>query len=65
MATKTPAEAALKAAASTTFRKLVAVPPIEKLITSTPSATAWSIAAALSLVKQPPVFGLPSSQRTL
>ena len=43
----------------------VVVPLIEKLITSTPSATAWSIAAALSAVKQPPVFGFPSSQHTL
>src|SRR5919201_660632 len=28
-------------------------PPIEKLITSTPSATAWSIAAVVSAVRQP------------
>src|SRR3954453_7023372 len=28
-------------------------PPIEKLITSTPSATAWSIAAEVSAVRQP------------
>jgi hypothetical protein len=30
------------------------VPLIEKLITSTPSATAWSIAATLSEFGQPP-----------
>src|SRR5436190_1078298 len=28
-------------------------PPIEKLITSTPSATAWSIAFVVSAVRQP------------
>ena len=65
IATKTPAAAALNAATSTTLRKAVVVPLIEKLITSTPSATAWSSAAALSAVKQPPVFGFPSSQHTL
>ena len=34
--------------------KNVVVPPIEKLITSTPSMTAWSIAATLSEKKHVP-----------
>ena len=53
-ATKTPASAANRNAISTGSRKLVCVPLIEKLMTSTPSATAWSIAATLSELKQPP-----------
>ena len=39
------------------------MPLIEKLITSTPSATAWSIAATLSELAQPP--SPASSQQTL
>ena len=39
--------------------KLVDVPLMEKLIDVQPSATAWSIAAAESVVKQPPVSGVP------
>ena len=62
-ATNTPASAANRKAISTGSRKLVSEPLIEKLITSTPSATAWSIAATLSVLKQrPPV---PVSQQTL
>ena len=62
-ATKTPASAAFRKAISTASRKLVCEPLIEKLITSTPSATAWSMAATLSVLKQlPPV---PVSQQTL
>jgi hypothetical protein len=53
-ATNTPASAALKNATSTTFVKKVLVPPIEKLMTSTPSITAWSIAATLSELKHVP-----------
>jgi hypothetical protein len=51
-ATNTPASAANRKAISTGSRKLVREPLIEKLITSTPSATAWSMAATLSVVKQ-------------
>ena len=53
-ATNTPARAANMYARSTGSRKFVLVPLIEKLITSTPSATAWSIAATLSELAQPP-----------
>src|SRR6185295_18896553 len=63
-ATNTPASAANRNATSTASRKLVRVPLIEKLITSTPSATAWSIAATLSEPKQPPSWG-SSAQQTL
>ena len=63
-ATKTPASAALKKATSTTLVKNVEVPPIEKLITSTPSMTAWSIAATLSELKQVP-RPAPLSKQTL
>ena len=62
-ATKTPASAAKRNATSTGSRKLVRVPLIEKLITSTPSATALSIAAMLSELAQPP--SPASSQQTL
>jgi hypothetical protein len=44
-------------------RKFVRVPEIEKLMTSTPSATAWSIAATLSEPKHPPSGAMP--QQTL
>src|SRR6186997_2975442 len=63
-ATNTPASAANRNAISTASRKLLEVPLIEKLITSTPSATAWSIAATLSEPKQPPPVGV-SAQQTL
>jgi len=63
VATKTPASAANRKATSTGSRKLVRVPLIEKLMTSTPSATAWSMAATLSELKQPPWPWLP--QQTL
>ena len=63
-ATNTPASAAYRNATSTGSRKLVAVPLIEKLMTSTPSATAWSMAATLSDPKQPPPVGW-SAQQTL
>ena len=63
-ATNTPASAANRKAISTASRKLLEVPLIEKLITSTPSATAWSIAATLSEPKQPPPVGV-SAQQTL
>src|SRR5918995_2838638 len=53
-ATNTPARAAKRNATSTGSRKLVLEPLIEKLITSTPSATAWSIAAMLSELAHPP-----------
>ncbi len=49
VATKIPAAAAFRNASCTMLRKSVCVPPTEKLITSTPSATAWSIAAVKSL----------------
>jgi len=62
-ATNTPASAANRNAISTGSRKLVREPLIEKLITSTPSATAWSIAATLSELKQLPPA--PVSQQTL
>src|SRR5829696_1586358 len=62
-ATYTPASAANRNATSTGSRKFVRVPLIEKLITSTPSATAWSIAAMLSELAQPP--SPASSQQTL
>ena len=47
-ATNTPASAANKKAISVGSAKLVCVPLIEKLMTSTPSATAWSMALMLS-----------------
>src|SRR5688500_7881782 len=53
-ATKTPAFDAKRNATSTGSRKFVLVPLIEKLITSTPSATAWSMAATLSELAHPP-----------
>ena len=60
-ATNTPASAAYMNAISTASRKLVVDPLIEKLMTSTPSATAWSMAATLSVLKQlPPVGRLPA-----
>jgi hypothetical protein len=64
-ATNTPASAAYSQAISTGSRKLVCVPLIEKLMTSTPSATAWSIAATLSVVKQPALAVPPTPQQTL
>jgi hypothetical protein len=63
VATKMPASAAYMNAISTASRKLVREPLIEKLMTSTPSATAWSIAATLSVEKQLPPA--PVSQQTL
>ena len=57
-ATKTPASAALKNATSTGSRKLVVLPLMEKLMTSTPSATAWSMAATLSVVAHEPPAGV-------
>ena len=48
VATKTPASAAPKNAISTGSTELVRLPEIEKLITSTPSAVASSIACTLS-----------------
>ena len=62
-ATNTPASAANRKATSTGSRKLVSEPLMEKLMTSTPSATAWSIAATESVLKQPPSMPLP--QQTL
>ena len=62
-ATNTPASAANRNATSTGSRKFVDVPLIEKLMTSTPSATAWSIAATESELKQPPTPSGP--QHTL
>ena len=60
-ATNTPASAANRNATSTGSRKFVCDPLIEKFMTSTPSATAWSMAATLSEEKQlPPVGGLPA-----
>ena len=64
VATKTPASAANRNATSTGSRKFVREPLIEKLITSTPSSTAWSIAATLSELAQPPSEPT-SSQQTL
>jgi hypothetical protein len=61
-ATNTPASAANRNAISTASRKFVRVPLIEKLITSTPSATDWSIAATLSEPKQPPPLGSSAQQ---
>ena len=52
METNTPASAARRVASITNPVSAVVEPLIEKLITSTPSATAWSNAAALSGVKQ-------------
>jgi hypothetical protein len=43
---------------------LVVLPLTEKLMTSTPSATAWSIAATLSLEKHE-LVPAPVSQQTL
>src|SRR5688572_13852155 len=57
VATNTPASAANRKATSTGSRKLVWDPLTEKLMTSTPSATAWSMAATLSELKQPPPRG--------
>src|SRR4051812_13635953 len=61
-ATNTPASAAYMKAISTASRKLVLEPPIEKLMTSTPSATAWSMAATLSELKQPPPSSVVDQQ---
>jgi hypothetical protein len=55
VATKMPASAANRKAISTASRKLLCEPPTEKLMTSTPSATAWSIAATLSEPKHEPL----------
>ena len=62
-ATNMPASAAYMNAISTASRKFVVLPLIEKLMTSTPSATAWSMAATLSVEKQLPPA--PVSQQTL
>ncbi len=40
-------------------------PPTERLMTSTLSTTAWSIAATMSDRKQPPSSGFPVAQQTL
>jgi hypothetical protein len=67
--TKMPADAAPKKAASVGDTVVVAEPPpMEKLITSTPSATAWSIAATRSEFAQPSSSVEPASgplQQTL
>ena len=63
-ATNTPASAARMNACSTGSRKLPVVPLMEKLITSTPSSTAWSMAATLSDGKQP-ALGSVRPQQTL
>ncbi len=63
VATKMPASAANRKAISTGSRKLVREPLTEKLMTSTPSATAWSMAATLSVLKHEPPA--PVSQHTL
>ena len=64
VATKTPASAANRKATSTGSRKFVREPLIEKFRTSTPSSTAWSMAATLSELLQPPSEPT-SSQQTL
>ena len=71
-ATKTPALAARKNACSTGSLTLVWLPLMEKLITCTPSATALSMAATLSDVKQEfwlpdpsPAVGLTYVKQTL
>jgi hypothetical protein len=61
-ATNTPAAAAFMNATSTGVKISVVLPPIEKLITSTPSATAWSMAATESLLKQPAVSSVRPQQ---
>jgi hypothetical protein len=61
VATKMPAVAARRNALCTMLRKSVCVPPTEKLITSTPSAIAWS-AAAVKSVCQPFAVEASSSE---
>src|SRR4051794_21433028 len=53
LATKTPAAAALSSAACCGPNSAEVVPPIDMLMTSTPSATARSIAATTSALLQP------------
>src|SRR5680860_213369 len=68
-ATKMPADAAPRNATSVAETVVCAAPPpMEKLITSTPSAVAWSIAATRSLVAHPSSSWLAGSgpdQQTL
>ena len=63
--TYTPAAAANRNATSVEFVNAVDVPEIEKLIASTPSATAWSIAAVVSAVLHEPAGAAGVAQHAL
>ena len=62
-ATKIPAWVALRKASSSESSSGLGPPPMLKLITSTPSMTAWSMAESMSKLKHP--AALLASQQTL
>ena len=65
VATKMPASAAPSKAISTGSMTVSVTPEMEKLMTSTPSATASSMASRIEEVKQSPVSSSLSSKQTL
>src|SRR3954471_20193070 len=63
--THTPAAAAFRNASSTLFVNAVVVPEIEELIASTPSSTAWLIAADVSMLLHEPLADVGTTQHAL
>src|SRR6266516_3061755 len=63
--THTPAAAAFRNASSTLFVNDVVEPEIEKLIASTPSVTAWLIAAEVSMLLHEPADAVGVTQHAL